>query len=235
MGEPDRLSDAAGAQGALLRVVQELRVSEATRARLSRRAPIYAALGVISSKAGAVGSLLASKTVMTVGGVAAIAIAGVWALQEDSAALPPETAPPTAISALPTRAPRSEPLPAATEQPSVAEPPPPAAPAEAPKARAHGPVPIIDSLQAELEMLRRARGQLASGEASAALAITDDHARRFRNAKLAQEMEVVRIESLAALGRSGEAEQRANRFLKRYPDSMLAARVRRLTNGGSKP
>jgi hypothetical protein len=72
--------------------------------------------------------------------------------------------------------------------------------------------------------LLRARQQLASDPAGA-LALTDEHARRFSNGTLVPEREVLAIEALARLGRTSEARARLAAFRERYPQSPHLARL----------
>lgn len=84
--------------------------------------------------------------------------------------------------------------------------------------------PEPTDLAAEASLLRRAQDALRSSPADA-LAFTDEHARRFPRGALAQEREVMAIEALTKLGRQGEAEKRAARFVRTYPESTHRARI----------
>jgi hypothetical protein len=55
----------------------------------------------------------------------------------------------------------------------------------------------------------------------AALSQVLTHARRFRGGQLAEEREGLRIHALIGLGRSDEARAAANRFRKRWPQSLF--------------
>lgn len=90
-----------------------------------------------------------------------------------------------------------------------------AAPAAVPKA---GRVDTGDSVQAEAELLERARASSTS-DPNKALGLTREHARRFPHGLLAQEREVIAIEALRHLGRQTEADARAERFRQAYPGS----------------
>jgi hypothetical protein len=76
----------------------------------------------------------------------------------------------------------------------------------------------------EGSLLLRARQRLASDPAGA-LALTEEHARRFPNGSLAPEREVLAIESLAALGRTADARARLAAFRAVYPQSVHLARL----------
>ena len=81
-------------------------------------------------------------------------------------------------------------------------------------------------LTEELSALDHARLALAKGDARRALAELDGYDRRFPAGRLQLEAEVLRIDSLAKLGRKDAARQHAEAFLRRHPNSVLATRVR---------
>jgi hypothetical protein len=78
--------------------------------------------------------------------------------------------------------------------------------------------------QAEHTLLLEARRRTES-EPAAALALVDDHARRFPKSELRQERELIALDALIALGRFSEARARARSFRQMFPGS---AHVRRL-------
>jgi hypothetical protein len=82
------------------------------------------------------------------------------------------------------------------------------------------------TLAHELSALDAARGMMARGDASGALARLDRYARAYPHGHLALEAEVLRIDALDAAGRPDTARARAQAFLDRHPHSVLAARVR---------
>jgi outer membrane protein assembly factor BamD (BamD/ComL family) len=82
------------------------------------------------------------------------------------------------------------------------------------------------ALAAELGALDAARSTLASGDASGALAKLDDYSRAFPHGRLVLEAEVLRIDALAHAGQADQAKKRAESFLRRHPNSVLASRVR---------
>ncbi|WP_437574092.1 hypothetical protein [Sorangium sp. So ce887] len=97
-----------------------------------------------------------------------------------------------------------------------------AAPRVAPKPSASS-----TALQAELSALDAARTTLASGNAQGALALLDAYSREHPRGRMGLEAEVLRIDALAKSGRPDTASQRAETFLRRHPNSVLASRVRR--------
>lgn len=82
----------------------------------------------------------------------------------------------------------------------------------------------------EHQLLRAARAALERDPARA-LALTQEHKRRFPAGMLAQEREVIAIEALSRLGRSDDARSRADRFGKEYPDSPHGDRVDDVASG----
>ncbi len=108
--------------------------------------------------------------------------------------------------------------PSAPPNPEVAPTP---APVSAPK-----PSASTQGLSAELAALDSARSALSGGDASGALTSLDAYARNFPHGKLGLEAEVLRIDALAKSGQTAAAQKRAQAFIKRHPDSVLASRVR---------
>lgn len=76
----------------------------------------------------------------------------------------------------------------------------------------------------EYRLIRAAR-QAAASDAAQALALTDEHLRRFPRGMLSQERETIAIEALARLGNRAAARQRAQRFLANNPSSPYAGRI----------
>jgi RNA polymerase sigma-70 factor (ECF subfamily) len=132
-----------------------------------------------------------------------------------SAALPAVAA--TAASAA---APAEEPEPVV---PVVTPPPLSSAARPTPK-----PTSSAEALQLELQRLDASRRRLAAGQADQALALLDAYERTTPRGVLKLEAEVLRIDALARSGRLAQAQARAASFLARHPNSVLAARVRRI-------
>jgi hypothetical protein len=88
------------------------------------------------------------------------------------------------------------------------------------------PVRAKGTLVHELAALDAARATLVGGDARSALALLDIYDDRFPHGNLELEAEVLRIDALAKSGRREAARQRAQAFLRRHPQSVLAARVR---------
>jgi len=111
---------------------------------------------------------------------------------------------------------------------AAADPTLPALAPTAPVARRHrvaieeAPVP----LSRELASLDAARAALARGDTPRALALLDRYTRTYPRGRLDMEAEVLRIDALAESGRTDAAHARARDFLRRHPNSVLAAHVR---------
>jgi hypothetical protein len=85
-----------------------------------------------------------------------------------------------------------------------------------------------EALRSELMQLDAARTRLARGRPEDALKVLDAYERATPRGRLKLEAEVLRIDALSQMGRRAQARQRARAFLARYPDSVLAGRVRRI-------
>jgi hypothetical protein len=94
-------------------------------------------------------------------------------------------------------------------------------------AQGSAPATLPSALEQEVAILDSARGALADGRWGDALRHLSDHAVRFPRGSLRLEAEVLRIEALASSGSTDEASRRARAILKRSPNSIVAARLRR--------
>ncbi len=86
--------------------------------------------------------------------------------------------------------------------------------------------------ETELELLTRARA-LVDGSPKAALGLLDEHHARFPHGALEQEAEVLAIESLVRMGRTGEARARAAAFRATFPQSAHLRRIAVLLGSAS--
>jgi len=77
------------------------------------------------------------------------------------------------------------------------------------------------SLAAERALLEVARNAVARKESAAAFEALGRHAREFPRGRLSEEREGLWIRALIGAGRTDEARQRASRFKKSFPRSML--------------
>ena len=130
---------------------------------------------------------------------------------------PPPSRPPIVVPAA-VVAPPSTPTPAASSAPADVQPAPPHA-VETPR------LSPADAARAELRLLRQARAAVARQDFAAALGPIAEHTRRFRDGRLAEEREALRVKSLAGLGRTDEARRAAAAFEARFPRSVLLPAV----------
>jgi len=133
---------------------------------------------------------------------------------------------------MPAPAPEARPAPAAVK--TIATPPPVAeAPAEeappAPEPAVARPLSRADAARAELRLLRQARAAVAREDYAAALPPIGEHARKFKDGRLAEEREALRVKALAGLGRSEEARRAATAFRARFPRSVLLSAVNKMS------
>jgi hypothetical protein len=125
------------------------------------------------------------------------------------------------------------PAPAVASAPAAPVTPPPAVtPAPAPPDEPR-PVPAreptrSDAVREELRLLQQAREDVARDDFAAALRPLAKHARRFKDGRLTEEREALRVKVLAGLGRTGEARQAATAFRTRFPRSVLLPAVNRM-------
>jgi len=150
---------------------------------------------------------------------------------------------PDAPRAAATEAPPALPVPASSVTPSpvlAAASPAPAVPGvvSASATAAATPAPTDSSAVAapvtvkdEIALISRAHAALTSGDPSGALALLDEHARRFPAGALGEEREATRVLALCALGRTGDARAAATRFFAAFPGGPQAGRVRASCGG----
>ena len=82
--------------------------------------------------------------------------------------------------------------------------------------------------RAELRLLRQARAAVAREDHAAALPFLAEHVRRFKNGRLAEEREALRVKALAGAGRLDEAQIAAAAFRARFSRSVLLPVVSQL-------
>ncbi len=100
------------------------------------------------------------------------------------------------------------------------------APAEAPSSQATESLGTAPMLERELAQLDAARRALRRGNPTLALIELDRHAQGFPGSRLSDEATVLRISALGRVGRAAEATTLGQAFLRRRPNSPLAASVR---------
>jgi hypothetical protein len=84
-----------------------------------------------------------------------------------------------------------------------------------------------DNLAQEVAILSRAGTELHGGRAQAALAVLDEHQRKFPGGVLAQERMAARVQALCTLGRTKEAQAELARLTRLSPNSPHEARARK--------
>jgi len=210
--EPNRLSEELGENSsslerALLRAGSSYATSPQTRVRVLAGLGLAAGSTALFTGSAAAASAVASSAAKLTGTKLLLGVSLVGA-----------TAVPVGYYALHSAAPAGTPVQRATvSAPAVAEPAP---------APAAGATPTAALLTEELGALDHARVALVNGEGRRTLDELDAYDRRFPSGRLQIEAEVLRIDALAKLGRKEAARQRAEAFLRRHPNSVLATRVR---------
>ncbi len=219
------------------------RVRGAISARLAAGAA--AGLGVtVAAKSSVAAALLAgsaAKALVTVVVVGSIGAGAVWIAKGGSRRPAPDTVP-RSTAAAPA-------VPRAEETFVLATSPAPAAPAPEkptsalrPSARTPFPggatapgtrMPGAGDVASEVRLLGEAHTAIRGGEAERALALLDEHARRFPRGAMGEEREAARIAALCALHRTSEAKDATERFLRASPRSPLAGALRTSCGGDS--
>ena len=80
------------------------------------------------------------------------------------------------------------------------------------------------AVEDEVPLLERANRALASAPTQA-LALTNDHARRFPDSAMDQERELIAITALVRLNRQDQAQARAERFTRQHPGSVYRRQI----------
>jgi hypothetical protein len=83
------------------------------------------------------------------------------------------------------------------------------------------------SIGADLRLLTEAQQSLGT-DPTKALSLLNDHAKRFPTSKFAQERETLAVAALVTLGRTEDAQKRADAFKTTYPDSPNIRRLERI-------
>jgi hypothetical protein len=77
------------------------------------------------------------------------------------------------------------------------------------------------TLQLEGELLERGRIAMVRGDSDGALAAVDEHLARFREGKLSEEREALRVQALVTADRDPEARAALSAFRRAYPKSLV--------------
>ncbi|MEM9458679.1 MAG: hypothetical protein AAGF11_31170 [Myxococcota bacterium] len=94
-----------------------------------------------------------------------------------------------------------------------------------PRRRSRSPASSASDLAAEIDLLRRAKQALGRGSSAEALAILEQHRRRFPRGQMAPDRHALQLEARCHQGSAHRAK--ARRFLERHPRSPYAARLRK--------
>jgi len=94
------------------------------------------------------------------------------------------------------------------------------------RARKQAPSLQAGTLEGETRLLRDAHADIRNGNAKRALARLDEYEREFGKGALAAEHRAARVLALCKLGDKEAARSEAQRFLRLWPASPLAPRVR---------
>ncbi|MGZ3440932.1 MAG: hypothetical protein ACXVDD_15515, partial [Polyangia bacterium] len=106
------------------------------------------------------------------------------------------------------------------------EPSPPSEAAVPSRAEPHR-APRHGDLAAERALLADARAAMQASDAPRALALLDEHARRFAHGQLAEERDAMRVGAFWLAGDRDGARRRADEFARRHPDSLFLPSVER--------
>lgn len=94
-----------------------------------------------------------------------------------------------------------------------------------------GPRENAGTVADELALIEKARTALDRGKATAALSVLATHRRQFPKGAFREEAAALRASSLCKAGRTDAARKASASFLRRYPQSVHAARVRACAEG----
>jgi hypothetical protein len=86
-----------------------------------------------------------------------------------------------------------------------------------------------DAARVELKLLRQARAAVAREDYAAALPPIVEHAHRFKQGRLGEEREALRVKALVGLGRTEDARRAATSFRARFPRSVLLSAVNKMS------
>jgi hypothetical protein len=226
MAEPQRMLDQTTSpiERALLLEARAYRAPDGLRTRtlsalgLSASAGLVASVGAwLSAKSWITKVLLAFST-MTIG--VGLPLGYVLLTHRPPAAQ--ATVPVAVVTRMPAQTVPIRPAPSTAPAPAQAR----AVGSPAPAAAARAPAVTSSTLLAEVAALDVVRTTLANDDAASALSLLATYSRTFPRGRLRYEAEALRIEALARAGQLDTAKRHAQQFLRRHPNSVLAARVR---------
>jgi hypothetical protein len=234
MKDPDRLSETPDpdAVAALLQSAKRYKVSDATRHHAMTAVGLAGGSSVAPNAGGLGGKAVTGSKLgmLAAAGVAgALAAAGVrFALLPVPESAPIRATPSESIVVTPPAVESPPAVSVATPMPSPAAPAAAALPRRAP-AQGSSPSAVQSAdLRAELAALDAVSASLSRGEPARAMALVDAYWRNYPRGNLTLEATVLQAEALDRAGRRAEAVEQARAFLKRYPTSPLADRMKHI-------
>ncbi|APR80330.1 serine/threonine protein kinase [Minicystis rosea] len=235
MSEPSRLRDDGPEElRDLLRAGARTRpITPDQRARTGKRLARYASAAAVAAglswvPAAALGAGLGAATVLVAWVVPAwIAPAPPPAPSIHAPSPPRSAAPPSPEAPSPSAVPSSSASATSSAAPEARSTAPPTTPPSSMPPGEKGDPPATDQLAEEVALLDQARAALAASPEQA-LALADAHAARYPRGKLRMERELLIVDALRRLGRTGEARTRAEAMLARAQGSLYEERVRKL-------
>lgn len=201
----------------------------ADRARIKSKVAARIGAGAFATTAAVTATSSTARAAIKAGCAAivggAILAGGLWWKSSHE----PASSPPPPQKAPIVAAPAPTPVPTIDTTPGV--PVESLAPVPTIEKRVAPPQPVVQdppqsTLEAELALLRDAKKALDDGNATRSLAILDEHQRKFPSGVLVEERASTRVLALCAAGRTAEARTSAQDFLRQYPRSPSAPRVR---------
>ncbi len=183
--------------------------------------PAASAAGAGASAGSAAVAGLAKTLVVTSATAVAVGVGGFQAGRVYERRVEP---PPPIVAAAPTPPPIPEPV---VEVPPAPDPAAPPAPPPKPKVAAKSDVPD----EREVALLQQAMAAIQAGRANEGLELLERHRARYEAGVLAQEREVLSIQALMSLGRTGDARSKATAFRRRWPTSPHLLRIDSLLKG----
>jgi hypothetical protein len=223
--DPSRLFESSEVPEGLRSVLRSAQQDVGSDEQLSRLAARLGPLlgpGIPATPGTGAATAAASGSVKA--GLVALALVaaggGVWLLAGREPAASPPKAPPAVVTQAPAATPAAPSVTPSAAPPSDDVVSPPAASAARLPAK---PVPGA-ALPSEAELLEQARAAL-KGDPARALGRVNEAARHYPHGMLVQEREVIAITALRRLGRSAEADRRAEAFAKAFPGSAFQRKL----------
>jgi hypothetical protein len=229
--------DTSSSASQLQRLIEQAKsvrpLSQATRARVLRRAQSSALLEAVADPSKTPSPRSGASVASWLGGAAfAVGLTGAGiALHHHERQIPGIDQARSAVSSAVAVGSQVAPVPSLSV--SAAAPVPAAATTStAETAHLSHPAPVMESYAAELALLRRAQAAYGNHDFPTALRLLAEHGRRFPNGRLAEEREALRVRALSGSGRSDAARLAAHSFAVRFPRSVLLSRTMAAADAG---